>query len=489
MSSFGMKIEQFDLPMQFNAKLKTIKGVNVKEQDIYLEIDFFSLEKIKTQTIYNTDKPKWVINKKLNITINKLSDFNRILNIKIFTKRSKYLGNVELTFYEAIMGTVRNNFVINSKSRYLGRLQFDLKVSQIIQMNIKIEKLKAEIFDFQSKFTDKQFENFNFQVYLDTDSSINSGSINFHSYIKNIKSGIFHNIRDSIDEYEFNWISQQFQSSNYHIEYSDKESEVIAEEIMTLDETNTKKMLNISSSDDEDRKKVGSHTSFRENLLHEVDDIDELTNNHFMITKTNGPTQILNNKQEDSIGLDFYLRTNKFPYTHLVFKVYDVKTICAVGYLPLDNYFHHMGNFIEKTKESYLSTGFNIWKYGHFKGSIDLFLKFNFPTFFRQKRVGIRTEDGVFSSSNVIKFTERSVVNESKIIKMFKDYKTELDSILFKTYNIQEEESNDEDESEFVIFSKLNKDLEEHFHEEDKIMCREEEIYRFQKSILELYVC
>ena len=490
MLNFGSKIQQSGLPMQFIIKLKTVKGLNVKEKDVYLDIDLFSFERIKTHIIYNTDKPKWSINKKINITINKLQDFDKILNIKLFSKKSKYLGNIELGFYELIVGTVRNNFVINSKSHYMGRLQFDLKISQIITMNIKIQKLKAEIFDFQNKFQDKDFKDFFFQVYLDNDSNIKSQQIKFNRCNKNIKSGVFHNVVESLDEYEFNWNSKDYSNSDFDIILSNDGSQIIAEEILTRNRKDSTKMLNISFTDEDENKKKKDLSSLKDNknMLNDIESFEELNNNKYLITKTNGPTQILSEEIADSIELDFYLRTNKFPYTHLVFKIYDEESIVAVGYLPLDNYFHHKGNFIEKADKRNITTGFNIWKYGHYKGNIEIFIQFNYLTFFRQNKSGVRTEDGIFSSSNVLKFTARNVVHESRVIKIIKEYQTEFDELIFRMYNPQEDKSEIGESEELMLLKKFKSELKEHFSNDRRKLCKDNEIFRLQISLLQLYV-
>jgi len=38
------------------------------------------------------------------------------------------MGNIRIPFLQLATGTIRNNFVFNSSTRYLGRLQFDLKI-------------------------------------------------------------------------------------------------------------------------------------------------------------------------------------------------------------------------------------------------------------------------------------------------------------------------------------------------------------------------
>lgn len=492
-SEYGDKIHPEDLPMEFIINLKRIKGINLKEQDLYLDIDVFGNTKIRTLVMYNTSNPRWILNKKLNITINRVEDLDRTINIKIYSKKGKYLGNVELSFFEALIGTVKNSFVINSRYKYMGRLLFDLKVSQIIKMQVSIEKIKAQFFDFENKFGAKNFNLFSFSVYLDLDPNINSMNRPFHQYSKNSKTALTHDIQETINDYEFRWERIDFNENNYDMVYSEIEPHDIVEELMTIDKKNSEKILNISTSDDADSNKLikSDFKSFMEKKkILEGLELNELQRDtRTEVQHKKGRKETLNNVDKFPVYLKFTQKISKFPYTHLVFKFYENNSVCnGLAYLPLDNFFFHQGNFINKDDNKYVTSNINIWKFGHFVGNLELYLKFDYTTFFRQNKAGIRTEEGIFCASSLFPFSDTKKYNDSKAIQMLKSYKNEFTEVIFGAYRALENQSSINTFDDFDILKRFYDDVVEIFDDSNKLLCKDEDMSKFQQSLIELYV-
>lgn len=491
LNDYADKINQSDLPMEFLINLKRVKGVKLKEQDLYLDIDVFGSLKHRTVTIYNTSNPRWIIKKKVHIVVNKVEDLGRILNIKIYSKKGKYLGNVEMTFFDALIGTVKNSFVINSRNKYIGRLQFDIKVSQIIKMKILVEKIKAQFFDFENKFSVKNFNQFSFSVYLDIDTNVNSINRPFHQFSKNSKTALTQNIQETINDYEFRWESSGFNESNYDIVYSEVEPNDIVEELLTIDRKNSIKILSISTSDESDSKnliKKDIKTFIEKKKILEDLELNELEDeNKKEIHHTKGRREILPNADKIPVSLTFTLRTTKFPFTHLVFKFYETNALCnGLAYLPLDNFFFHQGNFIGKDDKRYVTTNINIWKFGHFVGNLELYLKFDYSTFFRQSKAGIRTEDGIFCSTNILSYNDSKKFKDSKAIQLLKNYKGEFTEVIFGAYRALENHSSVNTLDDFDIVKRFYEDVMENFGESAKILCKDDEMLKFQQSLIEL---
>ncbi len=130
----------------------------------------FGIQKLKTKTIFNVKNPKWILNRTFDLTVSSFDDFDRKLCIRLFSTKQKYLGNISVSFFELAVSTIRNNFVFNSNSRYLGRMQFDIKISQIVEMKIRCDKMTVQVFDFYQKFNIKNFDDMRFIIFVDQEN-------------------------------------------------------------------------------------------------------------------------------------------------------------------------------------------------------------------------------------------------------------------------------------------------------------------------------
>ena len=142
-SSLLKKIEQLDFEMHFNVSLQNFKGKNIQKDSSYITIQFAKYKECKSLVIYHSSNPNYRINEKFSIKIFTRSLKENYMTIKLYDGKNNYNGNVTLSLYEIATGPIHNDYVINSKNKYLGRIGFDIIMTQRITFGIQCHKLQA----------------------------------------------------------------------------------------------------------------------------------------------------------------------------------------------------------------------------------------------------------------------------------------------------------------------------------------------------------
>ena len=476
-------IKNEDFPLKFEIELKRIKGINLKVKDIFLEFDFFGFKKIRTKIIYNTQTPKWKIIEKFEYVVKNREDLKKILLIKLYNKNNKYLGNISVSFYQMALGTIRNNFVFNSSQRYIGRLQFDVKILQRIDFKFELEKLNVIIYDIYKKYSITNFNDLKFQIYLDANNSEQKTSeMFFKTYSEKI---------EKVKNYKFKLYNLAWENFDYDkLNYKDilegpVDLDTSLSEELKYNEQTHKKILAIDSNNELELDEVKTLNTSTNKILQNK--TKKIKPNEKQKQKLKNKTSI--DENYETIKLVFKGKTNNLHNSHIIFKLFDTtKKYLATGYLPLDSFFHHKGNLIETNKNFYNSYKINIWKYGHYVGRLDVSMILKYDYFLRQNNTGIRTEEGTFFSSDILPFKKmmnsHSKSYDSELIKMFRFYKAEIKELIFEDNKIVD----DEILETVKVLKDLKKNLKKKLQDSTQDFNKENEILEFQYSLLDLII-
>ena len=471
-------IKNEDFPLNFEIELKRIKGINLKVEDVFLEFDFFGFKKIRTKIIFSTNTPKWSLVEIFNYEIKNKEDLKKKLLIKLYKKNHKYLGNISVSFYQMALGTVRNNFVFNSSQRYIGRLQFDVRIIQKIEIKFELEKLNVNIYDIYKKYSITNFNNLKFQIYLANKSAEHkTEEMFFKTYSEKIEK--VKNYKFKI--YNLSWQNFEYDKINYKDIQEGPDLDTSLSEELKYNEQTHKKILAIDSNNELELEEVKTLNTSTHKILQNT-------------TKNIKPRQKLQKNQTSLeipkiLTLFYKGKTHNLHNSHIIFKLFDTtKQYLATGYLSLDSFFHHKGNIMETTKNFYNTYKLNIWKYGHYIGKLDVSMILKYKYFMRQNNTGIRTEEGTFFSSDILPFKKMLVSHsksyDSELVKMFRFYKAEIKELIFDDNRVVGEEDLEAEK----VLRDLEKDLKGKLEDSVQNFMKENEILEFQYGLLELSI-
>lgn len=611
-NKFQKSLTPSDFPMQFTLHLKTIKGIKLKVLDVYLEIDYFGFKKEITHPVYQKSNPSWEINRIIDIKIQSLEDFSRKFVIRIYSVKKKYLGNIKIGFTDIVAGPVSNSFVINSQALFIGRMEFDLKMNQKLNLSLNLKRAKVKFFEFTSNFNQESIEHIAFTITCDNDINLDIGHIPFDYYSKNFSKGAENVINPDIEDYVFLWSNSKNQSeiilrekeeideesetflksskrktikpllmlesqsidegdikedmsqshllmenpdfsknwqmmvqsspgtrkysetpmdgfemgtlsriesgtSSFHLENSDKLDEVRAERLNSLHSPSKFHQMDpvpfliksFRSEDDKyDKEKVGSfHNSMTRFQKEETNISNRITNKNLNNAEpekkknqvgASGKSIVnfmenryfsLNKGPKKIKELEFSLQTlaNQLHATHLKFCVKDNKKTLALGCLSLDTFFLENQHLIVKKTNLDVSCEFDMWKLGNFVGVVQMNLTLMHPSFFKQNKAGIRTEDGIFYCDDILPHRQNAIARrgDNESIKLFKFYIDEFQQFRFNpdlSNNGQYKMSAEQKQLFSTFYDDVKTKIKHanfHYHDQN-------EIYNYQNSLIDL---
>lgn len=85
-------LESKDFPLSFHCHLKSLRGISLKSINVFLEIDCFGHELIKTPFVLSDSNPLWVVNRNFQVVLNSPEDCNRTFNVNLMSQKKKVLG-------------------------------------------------------------------------------------------------------------------------------------------------------------------------------------------------------------------------------------------------------------------------------------------------------------------------------------------------------------------------------------------------------------
>jgi hypothetical protein len=576
LGKFTKSLSRDDFPMRFYFQIKNLKGVNLRETDIYLEVECFGLHKFKTHPIYQKSNPSWQIEESFEIKIHSQEDFGRVLIVKLFNVKGTYLGNIRSTFYELATGPIRNYFVINSKSSYIGRFEFDVRLSQFVELKLEIDKFKVRFLEFQKNFDVENIRNVGFRFSFDNGVNTNLETLPFLKCESSVCSLLKDVECHEIEDFEFEWQAPGLEgaASNFDESISEKtsllalqcyrdskrllslETERINNLMAQIDDnngdlnffqavepiqfedrcsnkakyqktsslhklallqstkghevedgfslqalkyhkdsddilthrtnfvsndkppsistafSNTPKASNsfnmksafLSNQNKTPKQTLDGNSIAKLSIMDEEDSGDSINPNELVAVPT--PRQVLRNVLRhaqsykmvkstptinDAFGgelnrpvrsdLKFTIRADQLHYTHMIVNIIQMQTssdqttqkVLSLGYLPLDFFFHSRGNHLCREESSSYTADFSMWKLGHFVGLSQVTLKLSHASFFRQTKAGIRTEEGVFCSSELLRFKQigTSKANDSEASKILRKLNDDFNQFIF----------------------------------------------------------
>ena len=139
-SSLLRKIEDLELEMQFNVTLQNFKGKNIQLESSYITVNFANYKEVKSMIFYHSANPNYRINESFDIKCFTRKLKENDVTIKLYDAKNGYNGNVCVSLYELSTGPIHNDYVINSKNKYMGRISYDVKMTQQITFGIQCKK-------------------------------------------------------------------------------------------------------------------------------------------------------------------------------------------------------------------------------------------------------------------------------------------------------------------------------------------------------------
>lgn len=631
LGKFTKSLSRDDFPMRFNFQIKNLKGVNLRETDIYLEVECFGFHKFKTHPIYQKSNPSWQVEESFEIKIHSQEDFGRILMVKLFNVKGKYLGNIRSTFYELATGPIRNYFVINSKSSYIGRFEFDVRLSQFVELKLDIEKFKVRFLEFQKNFALETIRNVGFRFFFDNGVITDSNAQPFFKCASSVNPVLKDVECHEVEDFEFEWQATGVENNGPNLDESisektdllamhfirdskrllSLENERINNILVQIDDKNedgnvlqpleslnseegfqqkpknqkttsfhklallnnnkghettdsfhlrtlkyhndgddilTKRAHTIHTEKPPSVSTGFSHTPKASNSVHskttlpvnhskiqkQLDGISparlsimdeeesaDSVNPHDLVavptprqalrgvlrhshsykivksTATINDAFVIEPSRSSRLIFKFALRADLLHYTHMMVNIIQMQTsndkttqkVLSLGYLPLDFFFHSRGNHLCREESTPYTADFSMWKLGHFVGLSHVTLKLSHASFFRQNKAGIRTEEGVFCSSELLRFKQMgtSKTNDSEASKLLRKLNDDFNQFIFDSSGNQNIDNGSFFPTDVVeLIGRFKEDIHRRLSTTKFTFGTNEEISSLQHSLIQL---
>lgn len=92
-------------PVLFSVRIKSFRGIALRNINVCLEVDLFQKESIRTNYVYSDINPLWNVNKKFEIVMNSIEDLHSHFSVNLLNEKKKVIGRIRIPFYTLAKGT------------------------------------------------------------------------------------------------------------------------------------------------------------------------------------------------------------------------------------------------------------------------------------------------------------------------------------------------------------------------------------------------